>query len=175
MVAGPNFPSRCIFADALAGGGVAREFHRQLIRAERLADVEGIFVFRIGTVQAEVQLEAIDAHAGVVVHLPKGFELVHRHAGAPLGHLGICTAARSAASATWRRRHGSRDERVDLLRVQTLGGALKFCDGIGPRVGQIQFRGRERGEPRLDGCGLRICGLSERGACSGDRLVLRGQ
>src|SRR5207247_833843 len=54
VVASPNFPLGRILANALAGRGVTREFHRELVRAQRLADVEGVLVLGIRTVQAKV-------------------------------------------------------------------------------------------------------------------------
>src|SRR3954466_10131152 len=55
-----------------------------MVRPERVRDVENVLVFLIGHRRLRLELEGVDVHAGVVVHLAEFFVLIHRHAEAPL-------------------------------------------------------------------------------------------
>ena len=80
----PQFALRGILGDALQQRVPGRQFHRDMVGAQRLGHVPDVIVFLVGHVHGGRQLESVDGDAGVIVHLAEGFVLVHRYGKAPV-------------------------------------------------------------------------------------------
>src|SRR5262249_45957284 len=68
---------------------LSREFHGDVIGAERFGDVPDVIVLLVGHVHRGRKLEGVDAHTGVVVHFPERFVLVHGDGESPVLHFGL--------------------------------------------------------------------------------------